>query len=223
MSFYSVRPISDRTRFGGRHKPSPFQSSFVDSEELLRREVRALSGFNTVVELDVAENGIRVDGGLKARARVDSPAVRVCFTTVDKGDLNYGTDRFDSWQDNFRAIALGLEALRKFGRYGLSEGNEQYVGFRALPTGTLALGRDEGRDVVADNHGLSRRDAAGIIERVAVGDEGVSRANTIQRILTNSVSRIELVREARRVAHPDAGSGSQELWDEVDRAARALR
>lgn len=222
MSFYTVRPLSDRTRFTGRHKRSPFEAAFPDSEELLRREIRMLSGYNVVVELDVFENGIRVDGGLKARARVETPGVRVAFTTADKGDLAYATDRFTTWQDNFRAIALGLEALRKFGRYGLSESNEQYVGFRALGAGTLALGRDEGRDVVADHHGLSRREAAGIIERAAVGEEGVTRANVIQRILSDSAYRAECIKQAKHAAHPDQRAGDRSLWDDVDRAARAL-
>ena len=221
MSFYAVRPLSDRSRFTGRHKRSPFEASFPASEALLRRELKAISGYNVVIELDVAENGIRVDGGLKARATVATPGVRLAFTTADLGDINYATDRFTTWQDNFRAIALGLEALRKFARYGLSEGNEQYLGFRALGTGTLALGRDEGRDVVTDRPGLSRRDAAGIIERVAVGDEGVTRANTIQKILSDSAFRADLIKEARRMVHPDRG-GDQSVWDEVDRAARAL-
>jgi hypothetical protein len=47
------------------------------------------------------------------------------------GKVNY----FPAWQNNVRAIALALEALRKVDRYGVTRGNEQYTGFRALGSG----------------------------------------------------------------------------------------
>lgn len=36
------------------------------------------------------------------------------------------------WQINLRAIALGLEALRKLDRYGITSRGEQYTGWRAI-------------------------------------------------------------------------------------------
>ena len=51
------------------------------------------------------------------------------------GHLKYMTDTFDDWQENVRAIALGLEALRKVDRYGITKRGEQYVGWKALPSG----------------------------------------------------------------------------------------
>jgi hypothetical protein len=45
------------------------------------------------------------------------------------------TDAFDDWQENIRAIALGLEALRKVDRYGITSRGEQYTGWKALPSG----------------------------------------------------------------------------------------
>ncbi len=45
------------------------------------------------------------------------------------------TTSFPAWRINVRAIALGLEALRKVDRSGIARGNEQYTGFRALGSG----------------------------------------------------------------------------------------
>lgn len=44
----------------------------------------------------------------------------------------FAVDTFVHWQDNLRAIALGMEALRKVARYGIVKGNEQYSGWKQL-------------------------------------------------------------------------------------------
>lgn len=49
--------------------------------------------------------------------------------------FQFAVDKFPSWQDNLRAIALGLEALRKVERYGFVKDDEQYTGFKALTAG----------------------------------------------------------------------------------------
>lgn len=48
--------------------------------------------------------------------------------------LRYPCDTFDDWQDNVRAIALALEALRTVDRYGVTKRAEQYKGWAALPS-----------------------------------------------------------------------------------------
>jgi hypothetical protein len=53
--------------------------------------------------------------------------------TAKHGSLSYPCDKFSHWQDNLRAIALSMEALRKVDRYGVTRGGEQYRGFAALP------------------------------------------------------------------------------------------
>lgn len=59
-------------------------------------------------------------------------AVGVSFDSKH-GPLTYETAEFATWQDNLRAIALGLEALRAVDRYGISKRGEQYRGWKALP------------------------------------------------------------------------------------------
>jgi hypothetical protein len=61
------------------------------------------------------------------------------FRTPTHGTLTYPCNKFDRWQDNLRAIALGLEALRKVERYGIAERGQQYAGYAALGAG-IALG-----------------------------------------------------------------------------------
>ena len=50
------------------------------------------------------------------------------------GPLSYPCDAFDDWQDNVRAIALALEALRTVDRYGVTKRAEQYRGWQSLPS-----------------------------------------------------------------------------------------
>jgi hypothetical protein len=144
---YTVRPISDRTAFAG--KPAggarrPFSSSWSSTRDLLDRELRHLNARNVVLELDVRENQIRLDGQLRADASATSTAVRIAFESTH-GPLVYATDRYgydgwdrpraNGWQDNVRAIALGMEALRKVDRYGITKRGEQYRGFKAIGDG----------------------------------------------------------------------------------------
>jgi hypothetical protein len=49
------------------------------------------------------------------------------------GPLSYPCDRYTQWQDNVRAIALSLEALRSVDRYGVTRRAEQYCGWQRLP------------------------------------------------------------------------------------------
>lgn len=68
------------------------------------------------------------------------PGAIVSFES-NHGPLRFSCDRFDAWRGhgwraNVRAIALGLEALRKVDRYGIGTGAEQYRGFGALPPAT---------------------------------------------------------------------------------------
>lgn len=200
---YTVRPISDRTAFTGKHERSRFDSTWTATEQLLLAEVRHLRGRDLVLEVDVQEHHIRLDGGLYANARPATPAVRVAFDSMH-GPLTYATDRFTGWQDNVRAIALGLEALRKVDRYGITKRGEQYAGWKALPAGSdgaaSRMTNDEARQVF--------RAAAGI--HVTNGE------------LDDPDERRAAHRRARAAAHPDRHNGDRTLWDQVEQAAKVL-
>jgi hypothetical protein len=135
MLRYRVRPLTAEAhaRMSGRGAEiSPFSAGWSSTLGLLEREVRALRGDDVVLMIDCAEGDLRIDGQLRANARPASPKVALAFTSRSKGPLMFACGRFRTWQDNVRAIALGLEALRKVERYGIVASDEQYLGFKAI-------------------------------------------------------------------------------------------
>lgn len=202
---YTVRPISDRTPFTGKHKPNPFRATWSDTLQLLDTELTYLNATDVVFEVDVAgEDQIRLDGMLRANAKVTSPAVRLAFDST-YGPLTYATDRFrgqyyndpPDWQINLRAIALGLEALRKVDRYGITKRGEQYTGWKALPAG---------RAMPASH--MTADEAGSLLYKVSGCDIYKPPEEAWKR--------------ARAAAHPDRNDGDQTLWDQVEHAAAVL-
>jgi hypothetical protein len=201
---YTTRPISDRTwiRQAGREY-TRFDSPWSKTLQLLGREIDALRGTNVVIEVDVPERAIRLDGALRADAKASGPAVVVAFDSKH-GPLQYRCDRFitrwssqgPDWQHNVRAIALTLESLRAVDRYGATNTGQQYAGWKQI--GSAAA------DVP-----LAADDALRVLARIA----GVSVLD---------VDRDRLISLARRKAHPDTG-GSAGLWAEFTEAAKAVR
>lgn len=122
---------------------SRFGASWSDTADLLKREVELLGGHEVVLQMAITESDCRNDGWIRATARPAHPGVIVSFDSKH-GPLRYWTDEFtdggrghlNGWQSNVRAVALGLEALRKVDRYGIARSGEQYRGWNALPAGT---------------------------------------------------------------------------------------
>jgi hypothetical protein len=135
-----IRPFTPEARqrlTGIRPERSPFASTWTATTDLLDRELWAL-GVRTeyVLMIDVEERDMKLNGELRASARPASSAVAIAFTARNLGDLMFACGKFREWHDNVRAIALGLEALRKVDRYGITKSAEQYRGWSALPPGT---------------------------------------------------------------------------------------
>lgn len=215
---YTVRPISDRTAFTGAKQPNPFRATWSATLKLLGSELDHLKATDVVLEVDVLDNAIRLDGMLKSGAKVATPGVRVAFESMH-GPLVYSCDTYvgrwsndpPDWQINIRAIALGLQALRAADRYGITRRGEQYAGFKALPAG---------RAMPASH--MTRTEAAELLERIAVGDEGEKRERSVQMILDDPELAAQCHKHARAGAHPDRRGGDQQLWDQVEAAARVL-
>jgi len=208
---YTTRPLSDRTwlRPAAQQKRSQFDSTWSSTLDLLGREIERLDGRDLVIEVDVREQDIRNDGMLRANAKAASPAVVVAFETSKHGPMLYRCDRYvrgwrssgSDWQENVRAIALTLEALRAVDRHGATETGQQYQGFKALPAG----------HAMPASH-MTRDEALTLVCRLA--DQAL--------VPLDDDGRARVVRRAKAAAHPDRHGGDRTLWDQVEQAAAVL-
>ena len=132
-------PIPVRTRGA-----SPFRATWTDTLTLIEHELVMLGAPRSkpwVLQLDVPESRIRKDGGVYANTTAPPP-VRIAFESRH-GPLLYACDKFWKWQDNVRAIALSLEALRKVDRYGVAGAGEQYRGWTAISSRPAEMTREQ--------------------------------------------------------------------------------
>lgn len=161
---YSIPDVRFRpllpTEWPGPRTPepqrSPFSASWSDTLRLLERELGMLEATGIVIQVALREDQIRSDGWPKqGHAQPPNPGVVLAFDSRH-GPLKYATDRFHRYEDNVRAIALGLEALRKVDRYGISTRGEQYAGWKALPSGHSDMGLAERGAALVEEHGSIR-------------------------------------------------------------------
>lgn len=132
----TVRPIHNFGAETHERRRSPFSATFGTTIGELSRELRALGATRIVLGLGLRESQIRHDGLPRADARTDDPRVQLAFETMFGESLVFNVDAFRDWRDNLRAIALGLESLRRVDRYGITRSGEQYRGWKALPMST---------------------------------------------------------------------------------------
>ncbi len=175
-------------------RPSQFSASLTSTLDLLDREIWHLT--DTRAQQESAELLIaipadgrwRVDGRPFANAVAEHPGV--IFSLDSKhGHLSYPCDTFTTWQDNVRAIALALEALRKVDRYGVTKRGEQYRGFLAIEASAAPAGFATSKEALfflADVSGEVRPDwtpstALRAAQRATHPDRGGDAA-TFQRV-----------------------------------------
>lgn len=215
---YSVRPLSDRTwMMPGRRKASGFSSTWRSTEELLDKEMRIIRATNVVIEVDVREGDLRIDGMLKSRAQAASPAVRLAFDSKH-GQMVFPCDTYSGgpygnkmlpWQHNVRAIALTLEALRAAERHGAINTGQQYTGFKALPGGAP----------VEAPPSMDIDEAWSIIGSYAEVPVRVLRATYESGAQAGAT---QALRRARARWHPDRPDGDNDLFVKVGQAARLI-
>jgi hypothetical protein len=203
---YTTRPLSDRTwlRPASKREWSRFDTTWSKTLQLLSREIDMLGGRDVVIEVDVPEKAIRLDGMLRADAKAASPAVVVAFESKH-GPMLYRCDRFVArwsgqpadWQQNVRAIALTLESLRAVDRYGATETGQQYAGWKAIGSTPAAV-------------------------PLATEAAWATLRNLAEVSAEDDVSEERIISLARRHAHPDH-SGSAETWAAFDEAYKAVR
>lgn len=179
---------------------SPFSSNYTSTMDLLDRELYMLKATVCVIQLAVSEGQIRKDGKLYARTYPDHPGVILSFDTK-AGHFRYACDRFTHWHENLRAIALGLEALRKIERYGIGSGTEQYTGFLQL----------ESRPA------MSYGEAVWFMASVTGRTPGFVRMNWRYR-----ATRMQMHRAAARALHPDSDTGDADDFQRLQDVERIL-
>ena len=185
----------ERTRCPRR---SQFRSSFSETLELLKSELRRLRAESVVIEAYVEERDIRIDGWIRATARSFDPGIILSFDSK-VGPLRYPCDTYNDWQDNLRAIGLALQALRAVDRYGVTSHAEQYRGWHALPD---------------PNGSTDRATAAGFV----AGVSGVS----VRKILEDAEIRKTALRVAAKALHPDMDSGDEEKFKRLQECKAVL-
>lgn len=164
----------------------------------LRQQLRLLGCDDLAyIEADVEDRHIRQDGQLYASARAASPAVIVSARHRRLGDLRWANDRYLTFDQNVRAIAMTIQNLRAIDRYGCVRDNEQFTGFKAIHS-------------QASN--TMTREAALTVFRRHASSPFVDTHESLQRAY----------RSARSRTHPDVNGGNQSAWDAVEAAARVL-
>jgi hypothetical protein len=208
---YEIRPLVAWTdpETKGRRSSSRFRATWQDTLDFLGAEIEKVGGKEPVViQVDVQEGDIRLDGMLRANAKVGHPGVVVSFESRF-GPLRYATDAYEkdwaeampSWQANLRAIALTLEALRAIDRWGVSKRGEQYRGWRAIagPAPTFS----------------SADEALRWMRKYAIDELGL----VLPAAVTQSPKA--LYRAMAMKMHPDQGHPRAD-WDRLDEARRML-
>jgi hypothetical protein len=134
--FVTFRPLERSIHC--EYRRSPFSAGWTSTIELLAKELRAHGATNVVLEIDFDERNIRLDGLPRADRSARTPGIVLSFQAMrvpGRPNLRYEVGTFSNWQDNLRAVALGLEALRAVDRHGVTKRGEQYAGWKALPSG----------------------------------------------------------------------------------------
>lgn len=178
-----------------RRVESQFKAPWNGTLDKLEYELKRLGARDVVIQRDdITLADIRNDGQIRGihRADLGRPGVILAFSSP-KGSLSFPSDRYTSWRDNVRAIALALEALRAVDRYGVTRGNEQYTGWARLE---------------APANGAMSREAAAAVIAGAVGADVNALLNSWDQI------GVAMVRRAMIQSSPDLAT------DEADRVRR---
>ena len=167
-----IKPINQwigtETKYPAR---SQFRQTYSSTKKILEFELEKLGALESSLQIEmfIRAEDLRRDGELRANAKPDKPGVVLSFSKVKRRffdeqtkswknelqTLSYPCDSFDDWQDNLRAVALSLEALRKVARYGVFK-YEDMLNRLALPSADGKLSsKDSAAEFLAEHSGHS--------------------------------------------------------------------
>lgn len=205
MVEFIIRPIDRWPQEPTRHRArARFKAPYNQTLILLNYELARLGAKRAFIQADVTDRDIRIDGQLRADARPATPRVIIAAETKH-GPILMPCDTFDDWQDNIRAIALALEALRAVDRYGVTKRGEQYRGLKQITAGDGPINSDEAAIFIAN-----------------VTHDRPQRFTAVREMLASPDFFEKCYRAAAKKLHPDVGGDPTE-WSKLDRAAVILR
>lgn len=195
-------------------EPTRFRAGWSSTLTDLTGELRAIEATNPILRVVADPQAVRRDGMLRSDAKVRHHGAILEFSHPTHGQLAYTCARYTapwghqgpSWQHNVRAIVQTLNALRAVERYGAVSGGQQYVGFRALGSGT-PMGSGSKMTVEA---------AARLL--IDATDEEVA---TAQDVIVGRADPQVLYRVAAKRLHPDLG-GDPETFRRLTEARDLL-
>lgn len=205
---FVFRPIE---RWNGQQR-TPRRSQFKvtpgRTQDDLRYELAKINVRSCVLQADLSESDIRIDGMPRANARYRSARVILSFTHPKQGEISFPCGTYTHFWCNVRAIVKTLESLRAVDRYGVTQKSEQYTGWKALPAGSA---------IVLNAFGTVE-DAARYLLAIANFETTGFR---VRQMIENEDECKKVYDEAAKRAHPDCGIGSNALMAKVN-AARAM-
>lgn len=215
------RPLGEWPRPKTAHPDrSPFTNGWSDTVTLLEREIGYLilkSKPEVLIQVDAPEGAMTLAGGIRADARVGFHGVMISFESK-YGPQTYLCDKYSTashknsgdspWKDNARAIALGLEALRRIDRYGISTSGQQYTGWKALGAGIPMPAAQ-----------MTVEDAARLLFNAATPE--AYEIGSWKALLNNpNITNLAFKTAAKKI-HPDAG-GDHALFAKLSEARDIL-
>lgn len=153
----TFRPLERPVRTASRY--APFRASWLNTVQLLAKELRAHGARRAVLEIDMREQDFRLDGLPRADRAAMTPGIVLSFEATrvpGSPQLRYEVGTFSDWRANVRAVALGLEALRAVDRHGVTHRGEQYAGWKALPVGKGDPSVDRGRELIREHGSVAK-------------------------------------------------------------------
>lgn len=115
-----------------KQREGSFRATYAKTLDLLEYELDKLGAKHIAVEAYFRRDQIRNDGWPLSKANPTKSGVILSFTGK-AGEMSFPCDTYKTFDDNLRAIALALEALRAVDRYGVTRHAEQYKGWAKLP------------------------------------------------------------------------------------------
>lgn len=203
MNDFTFRPLGADWLHDGKesYECCRFRAPYSKTLNDLRYELGRFGVSEAVIELDLTDREIRRDGLPRSDARPQSPRVRLSFNHPALGSLQYPCDTYGDYRDNLRAIAKTLEAQRAMDRYGATRLNQQYAGWKALPSGRTI------------EQAMTVEAAAAFIVTLCGG------ATTL--IISSASYYQHAYRRAAKATHPDTG-GDESEFKRLQEAKRLL-